>query len=192
MKTDFVLILWFTTSPCFVFNLISYTFVIYLCIKIWHIINAKNKGRIKLSPADSLSVFIFLIFRSDYTNPFWRNEIPSVFRQCWKLFISYILWLYEKRFIPARQDSSFVLPRSCFTGTKFSHVIALAHLSGMKSNLKHAYERKLKENVSKSKQILGEKLPCFPSMNLISRCNRTVKSVRAEWDEISSWQTWIM
>ena len=26
-----------STSPCFIFNINSYTFVVYLCIKIWHI-----------------------------------------------------------------------------------------------------------------------------------------------------------
>ena len=44
-------------------------------------------------------------------------------------------------------------------GTKFSHVVGSAHQSRMKKNLTHTYKRKSKENVNKSKQIPGEKLP---------------------------------
>ena len=53
-------------------------------------------------------------------------------RQCYKLFINYILRLHVKSYIPARQDPSFVLPGFHFTGTKFYHVIATARLNGMK------------------------------------------------------------
>ena len=53
-------------------------------------------------------------------------------RQCYKLFINYILQLRVKSFIPARKDPSFVLPGFHFAGTKFYHVIATAHLNGMK------------------------------------------------------------
>ena len=53
-------------------------------------------------------------------------------RQCYKLFINYILQLHVKSFIPARQDPSFVLPAFHFAGTKFYHVIATARLNGMK------------------------------------------------------------
>ena len=62
-------------------------------------------------------------------------------RQCYKLFINYILRLHVKSFIPARRDPSFVLPGSRFAGTKFFHVIASTRLSGMK---------KLIENINRS------------------------------------------
>ena len=53
-------------------------------------------------------------------------------QQCYKLLINYILRLHVKRFIPARQDPSFVQPGSCFAGMKFSHVIPSAYLGGIK------------------------------------------------------------
>ena len=53
-------------------------------------------------------------------------------RQCYKLFVNYILRLHVKRFIPVRRDHSFVQPVSRFAGKKFSHVIASAHLGGIK------------------------------------------------------------
>ena len=53
-------------------------------------------------------------------------------RQCYKLFINYILGIHVKSFIPVKRGPTFVLPGSRFAGTKFSHVIALACLSGMK------------------------------------------------------------
>ena len=53
-------------------------------------------------------------------------------QQCYKFFINYILRLHLESFIPARRDSSFVMPGSRFAGTKFSHVIASACLSEMK------------------------------------------------------------
>ena len=66
--------------------------------------------------------------------PVGRDEILSRFagtRQCYKLFINYILRLHVKSFIPARRDPSFVLPGSRFAEAKFSHVTS-ARLSGMK------------------------------------------------------------
>ena len=57
-----------------------------------------------------------------------QDEILS--RQCYKLFINYILQLHVKSFIVAMGDPSFVLPESCFAGKKLSHVIASAHLNG--------------------------------------------------------------
>ena len=38
---------------------------------------------------------------------------------------------YMWSFIPERRDPTFVLPRFRLAGTKFSHVIALARLTGM-------------------------------------------------------------
>ena len=66
--------------------------------------------------------------------PVGRDEILSHFAgipQCYKFFINFILRLHLKSLIPARRDPSFVLPGSRFAGTKFSHVIASARLSGM-------------------------------------------------------------
>ena len=51
------------------------------------------------------------------------------FQQCCKLFV---LRLPVKIFIPARWDSSFVLPESRLADKKFPDVIASAFLSGMK------------------------------------------------------------
>ena len=53
-------------------------------------------------------------------------------RQCYKLFINYILRLHAKRFIPTRRDPSFVQPGSRFAGMKFSHVIVSARLGEIK------------------------------------------------------------
>ena len=57
-------------------------------------------------------------------------------RQCYKLFINYILRLHVKRFIPARRNLSFIQPGSHFAGTKFFHVIASARLGGIKKLIK--------------------------------------------------------
>ena len=57
-------------------------------------------------------------------------------RQCYKLFINYILRLHVKLFIPARRDPSFVQPGSRFAGTEFSHEIASARLGGIKKLIK--------------------------------------------------------
>ena len=57
-------------------------------------------------------------------------------RQSYKLFINHILQLRVKRFIPASRDPCFVLPGSRFAGTKFSHVIPSACLSGIKKLIK--------------------------------------------------------
>ena len=62
-------------------------------------------------------------------------------RQCYKLFINYILRLHVKCFILARRDPSIVLPGSRFAGTKFSHVIASARLSGMKISIEVHFNR---------------------------------------------------
>ena len=64
-----------------------------------------------------------------------RDEILSHFagsRQCYKLFINYIMRLHVKHFILAKRDPSFVQPGSRFARTKFSHVIASAHLGRIK------------------------------------------------------------
>ena len=53
-------------------------------------------------------------------------------RKCYKLFINYILQLHVKSFIPTNRDPFFVVPGSSLAGTKFSHVIASAHLNGIK------------------------------------------------------------
>ena len=54
-----------------------------------------------------------------------------------------------KSFIPARRDPSFVLPGSRFGDTKFSHVIALAHLSGMKKLFNTCFQNaSLKKSIS--------------------------------------------
>ena len=71
--------------------------------------------------------------------PVSRDEILPALpgsRQCYKLFINQILLLHVKSFIPARRDSSFEQPGSRFAGTKFSHVIALARLDGIKKLIK--------------------------------------------------------
>ena len=57
-------------------------------------------------------------------------------RQCYILFINYVLWLHVKRFILARRDPSFVQPGSRFVGTKFSHVISSFRLGGIKKLIK--------------------------------------------------------
>ena len=62
-------------------------------------------------------------------------------RQCYKFFINYILRLHVKSFIPAGRDPSIVLPGSRFAGTKFSHVIPSAHLSGMKISIEVHFNR---------------------------------------------------
>ena len=49
-----------------------------------------------------------------------------------------------KNFIPARRDPSFVLPGSHFAWTKFSHVIAPAHLSGTNKLINTSVEKILK------------------------------------------------
>ena len=66
-------------------------------------------------------------------------------RQCLKLFINYILWLHVKSFIPARREPSFVLPQSCFAGTKFSRVIASTCLSGIKKLMNTSVWKKIIE-----------------------------------------------
>ena len=53
-------------------------------------------------------------------------------RQCYKFFINYTLGLHIKSFIPGKQDPCFLLPRSHFSWTKFSHVISSTRQSGMK------------------------------------------------------------
>ena len=53
-------------------------------------------------------------------------------RQCYKLFINYILQLQAKSFILTMQNPSFVLPGFHFAGTKLSHVITSARLNEMK------------------------------------------------------------
>ena len=53
-------------------------------------------------------------------------------RQCYELFINYILRLHAKNLVSARRDPSFELPGFHFAGTKFSHIIASVCLSGMK------------------------------------------------------------
>ena len=58
--------------------------------------------------------------------------VLPVSRQCYKLFINYILRLHVKRFISARRDPSFVQPGSHFAGMKFSHVIVSARLGEIK------------------------------------------------------------
>ena len=57
-------------------------------------------------------------------------------RQCYNLFVNYILRLHVKRFISARRDPSFVQPGSRFAGTKFSYVIASHRLGGIKKLIK--------------------------------------------------------
>ena len=79
--------------------------------------------------------------------------------QCYKLFINYILRLHVKSGIPPWPD----LPRSRFAGTKFSHVIASAHLSGMKQWVNICLQRKIKGKCVEN---------CFA---MISPCNRRVK-----------------
>ena len=69
-------------------------------------------------------------------------------RECYKLFVKHIMWLHVKSFIPTTRDSSFVLPRFRFAGTKFSYVIPLAHLSGMKKIFNTCFQ-----NVSLKKSI---------------------------------------
>ena len=51
---------------------------------------------------------------------------------------------------------------------------------------------KPKENACKSNQYQVENCPALPGRNLISTCNRRVKSVSAERVEISSRQSGIM
>ena len=71
--------------------------------------------------------------------PVSRDEILSRFAGTWqyyKLFIKYILRLHVKRFILARRDPSFVQLVSWFAKTKFSHVIALARLGGIRKLIK--------------------------------------------------------
>ena len=53
-------------------------------------------------------------------------------RQCYKLFINYMLRLHVKRFIPTRRDTSFVQPGSRFAEMKFSHVNVSARLGEIK------------------------------------------------------------
>ena len=83
--------------------------------------------------------YFLLLLGGDYMISVSRDEILSHFagsRQCYKLFINFILRLHVKRFIPARRDPSFVQPGSRFAGTKFSHVIASARLDGVKKLIK--------------------------------------------------------
>ena len=67
------------TSPYFVVNINIYTFVLSLCIKIWHItfwsfsyhlchqiIETKNKDGLKKSLVNTFSVFIFIILGSTH------------------------------------------------------------------------------------------------------------------------------
>ena len=78
-----------------------------------------------------------------YMIPIGRDEILSRLagsRQCYKLFINYILRLRVKSFIPARRDPSFVLPGSRFTGTKFSHVNASTRLREGKMLIKGLFK----------------------------------------------------
>ena len=74
-------------------------------------------------------------------------------RQCYKLFINYILGIHVKSFIPAKRGPTFVLPGSRFAGTKFSHVIALACLSGMKKLINSSLWKNPKKYISKDRSI---------------------------------------
>ena len=58
--------------------------------------------------------------------------------------------------------------------------------------LTYVYKEKFKEIAYKSKQMPGGNCPALPGRNLISTCNRRVRSVPAGRGEISSRQTGIM
>ena len=71
-------------------------------------------------------------------------------RQCYQLFINYVLLLHVKSFILARQDPSFLMLESYFVRMKFFHVIASACLSRDKHKFRTCLQRKIKR---KCKQI---------------------------------------
>ena len=73
---------------------------------------------------------------SDYMTGMKCCPVQPGSRQCYKLFMNYTLRLHANCVIPARRDPSSVLPGSCFVGTKLSHVIASARLTGIKKLIK--------------------------------------------------------
>ena len=78
------------------------------------------------------------VFGGHYKSQLARMKFCPVLlgrRERYKFIINYICRLHVKSFVPAKWEPSFVLPRSCFAGTKYSHVIAPAHLSGMKKSI---------------------------------------------------------
>ena len=75
--------------------------------------------------------------------------------------------LHVESLIQATRDPSYVLPRFCFAGTKFSHVVASAAQAGWKNNLTYAYKGKLnkcKQNVNKSIPIPDKELSRLAGM----------------------------
>ena len=72
-------------------------------------------------------------------------------RQCYKLFINYILQLQAKSFILTMQNPSFVLPGFHFAGTKLSHVITSARLNEMKKLInKSAWKKSMEVHFNRS------------------------------------------
>ena len=108
--------------------------------------------------ADLLKVYYVIKNTLDLENCFatkmlkfpWVSFFFFYFWQCYKLFTYYIVWLHAKGFKPARWDLSFVLPGSCFCGTKFFHLITSACVSGMKNQFNTCLRKKIKR---KCKQI---------------------------------------
>ena len=70
--------------------------------------------------------YMILVGRDEIMSRF--PEIPTVLQLLHKLYLVITL----KSFIAARRNPSIALLVYRFAGTKFSHVIASAHLSGMK------------------------------------------------------------
>ena len=100
-------------------------------------------------------------------------------RQCYKFFINswsisminYIFRLHVKSFIPTTRDPSFVLPESHFAGTKFSHVIASAHLSGMKNLISQSVLKNLQKYISIDRSYFY----CIFTTRVTSICEKKVK-----------------
>ena len=62
--------------------------------------------------------------------------------------------------------SSFVMPGSCFAGTKLSHVIASSPLSGMKKLQKSSFKKSIETHFNRSKMFL------FFTTHMMSICEK--------------------
>ena len=92
--------------------------------------NVNNESRFYLGASEVVITWSWLV---------WMKFCLALLecRQCYKLFVNYILWLHVISFISTRLDPSCVLPGSRFAGTKFSHIIPLTRISGMKTIILH-------------------------------------------------------
>ena len=82
--------------------------------------------------------------------------------------------------VSSRQNPLFVLSEARFAGMKVSHAIASARLIGVEKLINICLQRKIKEKMyTNLNKYQVENCLALPGRNLISLCNRMVKSVPA-------------